>query len=111
MEHTTLSTAAYAERHGRSYRTVQRYLEAGQLPGAVKIGKRWQIPADALPLEDTTPPAPTGGRALTTTTRTHAPATLAAALDVQPAYLDVDTAAQLLGITAYAVRRHADRFG
>ena len=50
---TMLTLTAYAEHIGKSTRTVLRYLDAGVVPGAVKIGREWSIPADALPDTDT----------------------------------------------------------
>jgi hypothetical protein len=102
----TLTIGAYAERHGKSYRTVQRWLEQGLLPGAERTRAGWTIPADVLPLPAEAAPA----AAIATTAQSRKVFTLGEYLDRQPAYLDVDTAAQLLGITAYAVRQHAERY-
>jgi hypothetical protein len=44
-----LTLTAYATLIGKSNRTVLRYLDAGLIPGAVKIGREWSIPASALP--------------------------------------------------------------
>lgn len=38
---------AYAERVGKSPRSVRQKCQLGTLPGAVKIGRDWLIPADA----------------------------------------------------------------
>jgi hypothetical protein len=105
----TLTRAQYAAHHGKSDRTVQRWLAAGLIPGAVQTRDGWQIPADALPLFDDP-----GGRSVATSSRavttTPPPATLAAALDVLPAYLDVDTAARLLGLKVRTVARNPQRW-
>ena len=44
-----LTTTAYAAARGKSLRTVQRYLERGQLAGAALVEGQWLIPADAVP--------------------------------------------------------------
>lgn len=43
--------AEYAERQGKAPVTVRQKAARGQLPGAVKIGRDWLIPADA-PYDD-----------------------------------------------------------
>jgi excisionase family DNA binding protein len=43
------TTAAAAARLGVHHRTVERMARDGRLPGAVKVGSAWRIPADALP--------------------------------------------------------------
>jgi len=52
MDKTQLERKAYSPKEvqemlGISQTTVYRWLESGRLP-AVKIGKLWRIPADAL---------------------------------------------------------------
>ncbi|MCL1871928.1 MAG: hypothetical protein FWF90_16150 [Promicromonosporaceae bacterium] len=42
-----LDAQAWADAHGTSKRSVLRWLQAGELPDAVKIEGTWQIPADA----------------------------------------------------------------
>ena len=37
----------YAARIGKAPRSVRQKCQAGNLPGAVKIGRDWLIPADA----------------------------------------------------------------
>ena len=102
-----MTRAQYAAHHGKSDRTVQRWLERELLPGAQLGRDGWRIPADVLPIFDD--PAP---RAVATRTppASQAPATLAGALDVLPAYLDVPTAANLLGVNERTVLRHAARW-
>lgn len=104
-----LTITEYATRHDKSTRTVQRWLERDQLPGAVFESGRWQIPADVLPM------TASGPGVTVATSRAPVPptplATLAGALDACPAYLDVPTAAALLGLTESAVRAHAQRLG
>jgi len=101
-----MTRAQYAAHHGKSDRTVQRWLERELLPGAQLTREGWRIPADVLPIFDAEP-----DRAVATTrTPPGQPATLAGALDVLPAYLDVPTAANLLGINERTVLRHAARW-
>jgi len=103
-----MTRAQYAAHHGKSDRTVQRWLERDLLPGATLTREGWRIPADVLPIFDE---APT--RTVATTSRvTGAPpaTTLAGALDVLPAYLDVPTAANLLGLNERTVLRNAPRW-
>jgi len=74
MTDTNLITLTeYAARVGKAPRSVRQKCQAGNLPGAVKVGRDWLIPADApyedgriksglytgwrKPHEDATPPA------------------------------------------------------
>jgi hypothetical protein len=104
-----MTRAQYAAHHGKSGRTVQRWLERDLLPGAQKTAAgEWRIPADVLPLLDEHT-----GRTVATTPRAPASpplTTLTGALDVLPAYLDVETAARLLGLKERTVRRHPQRW-
>lgn len=45
MEMLTISQ--YAARIGKAPRSVRQKCQAGTLPGAVKVGRDWLIPADA----------------------------------------------------------------
>ena len=93
-----LTTTAYAAARGKSLRTVQRYLERGQLAGAQLVEGQWLIPADAVPATsyDVVPVA--------------APVT---SYDVAPASSPLgalgtlEDAAQLLGTSVGGVRRMA----
>lgn len=49
-----VSLAEWCEAWGLSERTARRYLADGRIPGAVKRGRAWEIPADATP-PNTTP--------------------------------------------------------
>ena len=105
-----LPVTQYAAHHNKTDRTVRRWLKDDLLPGAVLQDGKWMIPADVLPMPTS---QPTG---IVATTRAPDPAaappsTLAGALDTLPAYLDVETAAQLLGIKARTVARNAQRWG
>jgi hypothetical protein len=130
-----LATATeYADRHGKSHRTVKRWIQEGRFAGVASQDPsgRWLLPLDAMPGDPapepapqsehfplgvayspagtevmTTPPAP-GSSALTYATAPAAPAL--DELRVSTAYVDVPTAARLLGIPESAVRRNADRF-
>lgn len=42
-----LSVAEYAQAHGRAERTVRHYCVQGKIPGAQRVGRSWNIPADA----------------------------------------------------------------
>ena len=48
MSYDTYDIAAAAEKVGVSSRTIQRRIESGKLPGAVKDGGRWFIPEPTL---------------------------------------------------------------
>ena len=46
-----ISVAEFAKRHGIAERTVRNYCSSGKIPGAVLVGKTWNMPYDAeLPL-------------------------------------------------------------
>ena len=47
METNLLSLSAYASRVGKAPTTVREMCQRGSIPGAVKIGRNWLIPADA----------------------------------------------------------------
>lgn len=48
MEQTNMLTIAeYAARIGKAPRSVRQKCQLGTLPGAVKLGRDWLIPADA----------------------------------------------------------------
>lgn len=51
METEYLSVSEFAELHGKDVGNIRRLIAAGRIP-AVKIGKQWAIPKDALPPED-----------------------------------------------------------
>lgn len=110
-----LTIAQYAELVGKSERTVWRWLP--HLEGAQQQPDgSWRIPSTARPQ---LPSRSSSSTSSAVERRTPAPAqqlearpaTIAAQLEQQPAYLDVDTAARLLGIPAGAIRRNRDRFG
>lgn len=47
MEQTMITLAEYAESIGKAKVTVRQKCERGTLPGAVKLGRDWFVPADA----------------------------------------------------------------
>lgn len=47
MENKMITLNEYAARLGKAPRSVRQKCQAGTLPGAVKIGRDWLIPADA----------------------------------------------------------------
>lgn len=125
-----LSVRAFAARHGVAVRTVERWLGAGLLAGAVKTSRGWDIPAEtrrppASGGASTPPPAPpvTGGLAadggaLVASESSRAPVAMlpqgvsvASALEVLPAFVPLEVAVVLLGLPAAAVRRHAEELG
>lgn len=51
MDSNLIPLKEYAERVGRDPATIRQRILRGTLPGAVKIGRDWLIPADT-PYED-----------------------------------------------------------
>lgn len=47
MQNEMLTIVEYAARIGKAPRSVRQKCQIGTLPGAVKIGRDWLIPADA----------------------------------------------------------------
>ncbi|MGY4645878.1 hypothetical protein [Cellulomonas sp. URHB0016] len=101
---TMLSKEKYSEKTGIAPRTLDRYLPEGRIEGAVKDSRgAWRIPADARLLPstavvrqaepDVVPPPPD--------------VRLADAIATLPAFVNVVTAARLLGIPADVVRENA----
>ena len=107
MSDVILSLSDYASANGRTERTVLRWLNEGRLPDAVKRDGRWEIPADAQPVAASAGQRVVAASADTSNVMSHV-MTFASALEVLPALVDVDTAAQLLGISPYAVTQHAE---
>lgn len=118
----------FAELEGVSARTVQRWCDNGEVPGATRDRRgRWHLPGDAVrvvPLED--PPADDGGAAAMAPSRRDVAVTSSAAaaalpagqglslavwLDSLPAFVTLAEAAQLLGIPEAAIRRNRDELG
>lgn len=105
----------YTKHHGITERTLRRWLAADELPGARLIDGAWAIPINA-----TRTPAPKGAvvtltpdRTPDTTPVTYArisPPTADELVDQLPGYVELDAAAQLLGIPSGALRRNRDHF-
>lgn len=117
MTDALLTTAQYREATGLAERTLKRYLADGKIPGASKDAEgRWRIPATAMP--PVTGPAPVRTE-LSAELVAHRAArreleaqpTLADVLARASAYVDLEQAARLLGVTEYAIRHNPDRFG
>lgn len=113
-QQATLATTAlvgieeYAMRNGVSTRTVRRWLDGGRIPGAVMIGGKWALPLGA-PVQDAAPTS--GGTVATASTPGSGRAlTVAAVLAPLPVMVPLETAARVLGVTEYAVRRNAEYF-
>jgi hypothetical protein len=104
-----LDLDGWADRNDVSTRTVRRWLDAGEIPGARKVKGKWAIPESALRQ------APTSAVATVTpppdTVATARPVTMADALATLPVFVDMDVASRLLGITAHAIKAHPDYFG
>lgn len=106
-----LTVPAYAVSMGATVRTVRRWLADGALPGAHKDAEgTWMIPSSVQPER-------TGrGRLVALEQKAVAspdtsPVTLTGMLDEQPAFLTVEVAARLLGVSEYTVRARRDLFG
>jgi|GEM_PF-2275502 len=103
----------YAALIGKTDRTVQRYLDDGELPGAYQDERgRWMIPTDAQR-------TPRTGDVVQLQQRRQSVDELAvsvaqaldAALDTLPSFLPLDVAASVLGISRHAIATHRDYFG
>jgi hypothetical protein len=118
-----LPAQEYADLQGISFRSVKRYLAEEELPGAIFYDKKWLIPADAersqhkeLVVRNGTEVqvhAVQGGSStpLGTMKDYSKMPTLEQALDHQTAYVTVEEAANLMGITEYAIRNHPEEYG
>jgi hypothetical protein len=102
----------FATLHRVDPRTVQRWCKDGEIPGAVKTSRGWQLPADAMritPLPGTDM-APTRRDSVavvadTPTRRDDVGDTLEGALSVLSAWLTLEQASPLLGISVSAIRK------
>ncbi len=106
----------YTKRHGITERTLRRWLAADELPGARLIDGAWAIPINA-----TRTPAAKGAVVQMTPDMAPdmapvvsyariTPPTAAELVDALPGYVELDVAAQLLGIPEGAIRRNRDHF-
>ncbi|QKY80433.1 DNA binding protein [Microbacterium phage PoRanda] len=105
-----ISIDAFAAQRKVATRTVRRWLDAGRVPGAVKVGNKWSLPADAI-VQDALP-------GVMDTVKDTAPVALRAAAELTvptvlaplPVMVPIATAAQVLGVSEYTMRRNADYF-
>jgi predicted DNA-binding transcriptional regulator AlpA len=100
---TLLTLPAYAQMVDATERTVQRWLAAGELPGAVKDERgRWLIPATTQrnPGTDITTTRPTTSYDMSPVER----------VDALPSFLRLEHAAELLGISRHAILNHREYF-
>lgn len=109
MSSPMLSIDTFAEQRHVTTRTVRRWLDAERIPGAVKLGGKWSLPADAVVSE----PAP-GAVVATRSESGHVPdmsgVTVSSVLAPLPVMVPIDVAARVLGLTEYAVRGAAEYF-
>ena len=106
----------FATLHRVDARTVQRWCKNGEIPGAVKTSTGWQLPPDAMritPLPGTDVSATRRDSVAVVadipTRRDDVGDTLAGALSVLPAFLTLEQASPLLGISVSAIlRRRAE---
>ncbi|WZB38970.1 helix-turn-helix DNA binding protein [Microbacterium phage Ekko14] len=108
-----ISIDAFAAQRKVATRTVRRWLDAGRIPGATKVAGKWLLPADAIVQDalpgvmDTVKDAP-----VSIDRRQHAGSelTVAGVLAPLPVMVPLDTAARVLGVSEYTMRRNADYF-
>ena len=105
---TMLSIDQFAAQHGVTTRTVRRWLDDERIAGAVKVGNRWSLPADAVVAERPAGEIVTAGHVTDMSTRGGV--TVARVIEQLPVMLPLDVAARVLGVTEYALRRHAEYF-
>jgi hypothetical protein len=100
-----LTAAQYAAAVDVSERTVKRWLQDHELPGAAKDERgRWMIPAEAerrTRAGDLVPMSRPTTRPTTDVSQT---------VDALPSFLTLDEAAQILGISRHAIATHRDYF-
>jgi hypothetical protein len=105
-----------------STKTVRRWLADGRIQGATKLGNKWSLPANAV-VQDTLPGvmsapdvhpwAPSQqpvSREVVTYQAPPAPPTVADVLAAAPVMVPLETAARVLGVSEYALRRNAEFF-
>ncbi|QGJ97480.1 DNA binding protein [Microbacterium phage Azizam] len=106
-----ISIDAFAAQRKVATRTVRRWLDAGRITGATKVAGKWLLPADAIVAE----PLP---GVMDTVKDTSAPValhgaaelTVAGVLAPLPVMVPISTAAHVLGVSEYTMRRNADYF-
>lgn len=100
-----VGVAEFAEIQGKTERTVRMWLNNDEVPGAVRNDRGvWAIPRHAMrnprPLDVE--------REQAAVEKARAELTVADVLERHTGLLTVEQAAALLGITPFAVRKHAD---
>lgn len=97
-----LTAAQYANRIGKTERTVKRWLADGELPGAYQDERgRWMIPVDAERTASNdlvTLPRPMTRPMTVEISHGHAPL-----IDTLPSFLSIDEASAVLGISRHAI--------
>ena len=109
-----LTVRQFAEAHGVTKRSVERWLEEGRLHGVQRLDSGNLIPYQPRPTSSRPSAAPAAGQALAVPTLTQlapVPGSLLDALAQKPAFLTLEEAAQFLGIPQTAIRRGVERFG
>jgi len=114
----------YADLKGIAFRSVTRYLAAEELPGAAQDGAgKWLIPADTERAQHKELVVRQGAEVQVHSVQGGASTplgtmkdyskmpTLEQALDHQTAYVSIEEASRLLGITEYAIRSHPEEYG
>lgn len=110
-----ISIDDFAAARGISTRTVRRWLDSDRIPGAVMVGGKWALPADAA-VQQSQPAAAgsaveTAGHVRDTSHRGQAvQLTVQSVLAPLPVMLPLDVAARVLGVSEYALRRNAEYF-
>lgn len=100
-----LSAKEYAEKVGVTDRSVKRWIAEGELDGTL-LGTKWYVPFDAVRR------VPEESSEMVVARRAAPTAiTLVSSLEGQPAFLSLEVAAQLLGVTEFTIRQHQEFFG
>jgi hypothetical protein len=106
-----LGVKQYAAHVNAGERTVRTWLAEGRLHSARKLNSVWMIAADDRPAEPKSGDVVALDAGVQHMPQHMPPVGLAARLDAAPAFLELDDAAELLGISAHAIRTHRDYFG
>lgn len=100
----TVGVAEFAAIQGKTERTVRMWLNNDEVPGAVRNDRGvWSIPRTAM----RQPRSLEAEREAAAVEKVRGDLTVSDVLAAHPAFVSVDVAAALLGITPYAVRTHA----
>jgi hypothetical protein len=96
-----------------SDRTLKRWLADG-IPGAMKLDGAWLIPADyERPDQPARGPVPTPSTAVerSSSGMLQQRPPISQLVDTLPGFVPLEIAAEALGISVHAIRRHRDEFG